>query len=94
MIIHLILNSFTRSPRLCIIMKFYKKIITSTSITRKKLIKLPKSKKAISDKCNYVTAIRTFNELPNEYKVLKLNEKNKNKIKKTCLVHNPIAMPQ
>ena len=40
-----------------------KKFITSTSITRKKLIKLPKSKKAISDKSNYVTAIRTFNEL-------------------------------
>ena len=29
-----------------------KKFITSTSITRKKLIKLPKSKKATSDKCN------------------------------------------
>ena len=70
-----------------------KKFIISTSITRKMLIKLPKSKKAISDKCNYVTAIRTFNELPNEYKVLKMNEKNKNKIK-TWLVHNPTAMPQ
>ena len=75
-------------------MKLYKKkFITSTNITRKKLIKLPKSEKAISDKCNYATAIRTFNELPNEYKVLKMNEKNKNKIK-TWLVHNTTAMPQ
>ena len=57
------------------------KFITSTSVTRKKLIVLPKNKKAISNKCNYVTAVRTFNELPNEYKVLQINVNNKDKIK-------------
>ena len=69
------------------------KFITSTSVTRKKLIVLPKNKKAISNKCNYVTAVRTFNELPNEYKVLQINVNNKNKIKE-WIVQNPITIPQ
>ena len=69
------------------------KFITSTSVTRKKLIVLPKNKKAISNECNYVTAVRTFNELPNEYKVLQINVNNKNKIKE-WIVQNPIIIPQ
>ena len=69
------------------------KCITSTSVRRKKLIVLPKNKKALSNKCNYATAVRTFNELLNEYKVLQINVNNKNKIKE-WIVQNPITIPQ
>ena len=69
------------------------KFITSTSVTRKKLIVLPKNKKALRNKCNYATAVRTFNKLLNEYKVLQINVNNKNKIKE-WIVQNPITIPQ
>lgn len=57
--------------------------LKSSSKTRLKNIILPRMKKTISDKNSYITAIKAFNELPNELKNLSLDLKTiKNKIKK------------
>lgn len=52
----------------------------STSVTRFKLIEIPKRNKTISSKNNYLIAVRLFNSLPNELKVLSKNQR-KQKLK-------------
>ena len=44
--------------------------LNSASITRSKLILLPKNTKRVSDKSNYIKAIKLYNKLPNDYKTL------------------------
>lgn len=51
------------------------KYLTSTSITRNKIIPLPKINKRISTKHSYNKAIKTFNLLPNDLKCLVHNKK-------------------
>ena len=47
----------------------------SNSKTRNKGILLPKIDKRVSDKNNYITAIKTFNLLPNVLKTLKIDKR-------------------
>ena len=55
----------------------------SNSKTRYKAIILPKIDKRVSDKNNYITAIKTFNLLPNELKTLEIDKRATNyKLKK------------
>ena len=53
----------------------------SAKITRFKLIELPSKKKPITNKNNYYIAVRAFNSLPNELKILTKNVKNERKQK-------------
>ena len=56
--------------------------LNSASITRSKLILLPKNTKRVSDKSNYIKAIKLYNKLPNDYKTLDTKKKSaKDKIK-------------
>lgn len=57
------------------------KYINSNSITRYKLIQIPKTQKGVSDKNSYIRSIKLFNSLPNVYKELVIEKVvNKNKI--------------
>ena len=47
----------------------------SNSKTRNKAVLLPKMDKRVSEKNNYITAIKTFNLLPNELKTLKIDKR-------------------
>lgn len=58
------------------------KFINSTSITRNKLIIPPKYHKTISTKNSYIKAVNTFNNLPNDLKILDIRKlSNSRKIK-------------
>ena len=62
--------------------------INSTSITRNKSIKLPSSCMSVSNKMSSIEAIRTFNSLPNEMKVLQESKKRVKKQLKGWIMHN------
>ena len=47
----------------------------SNSKTRNKAVLLPKMDKRVSEKNNYITAIKTFNLLPNELKTLEIDKR-------------------
>ena len=49
--------------------------LNSESVTRNKSIQLPKYVKTISNKNNYINAIKLYNSLPNELKVLNISNK-------------------
>ena len=49
--------------------------LESNRVTRNKSIKLPGTKKAVSNKMSSTEAIKTFNSLPNELKTLQVNRK-------------------
>ena len=49
--------------------------INSKSKTRNKAILSPKIEKRVSEKNNYITAIKTFNQLPNELRILEIERK-------------------
>lgn len=70
-----------------IIMHHYKELSVlfeqNTSITRNKLLLLPKAKLEIGRKSLKYSAIINFNKLPNELKKIK-NKNGKNKIKSYC----------
>ena len=66
-------------------LKYYynamKNIFTnSNSKTRNKTILLPKIDKRVSEKNNQITAIKTFNQLPNDFKTLDIENRNRQKI--------------
>ena len=47
----------------------------SNSKTRNKAVLLPKIDKRVSEENNYITAIKTFNQLPNELKTLEIDKR-------------------
>ena len=49
--------------------------LNSESVTRNKSIQLPKYVKTISNNNNYINAIKLYNSLPNELKVLNISNK-------------------
>ena len=61
---------------------------SSTSCIRYKSIKLPKNSKKVSNKLNYVEAIKTFNSLSNELKTLAQNKSKKKEILKEWVQKN------
>ena len=49
--------------------------INSNSMARNKTILLPEIDKRVSEQNNHITAIKTFNQLPNELKTLKIDRR-------------------
>ena len=54
--------------------------LTSKSIARNKAIILPKTTLKVSDKSSYIMAIKVFNDLPNDLKILDIRKVSSNKI--------------
>lgn len=52
--------------------------IESTSITRNKIITLPRINKTVSNKSNNIKAIKIYNQLPKELKNLDISKKSSN----------------
>lgn len=50
------------------------KFSKSNSVTRNKNIQIPKIYKTVNDKNSYIKAIKLFNSLPNEYKLLNISK--------------------
>lgn len=57
------------------------KFLESESRTRFKFIQMPKRHKTISSKISYITAIRVFNNLDNELKIIKNKNVKKRRLK-------------
>ena len=62
--------------------------INSKSKTRNKAILLPKIDKRVSEKNNYITAIKTFNQLPSELKILEIHRSSTTYKLKKWVVNN------
>ena len=62
--------------------------VNSKSITRHKSLKLPKTAQAVSNKLSYVEAIRIFNSLDNELKVISQNKNKRKEILKKWIQKN------
>ena len=80
----------TESFKLNALLYYYNNLktvyINNNSVTRNKSIKIPKIKKQLCYNRCYISAIRSFNKLPNNYKILEDKKKTlKNKLRKVIL---------